>query len=394
MLISRRFDIPWEAGLFAGVRAAGARSTPAADAGEPPDVAAPVEVVRLDPCTPAAALADLRARGVRALLSEGGPTLFRGLLADGLVDELFLTLTPLLTGDDAETPILAGGRLDLPRGWRCTGCCAARTSCSCATRFRSRAAAPVQAAQRLACRRMQIEGVNALVAGGASGLGAATARALHAAGANVTIADLNAERGAALAEEIGARVRRRPTSPTPTQVEAAVAQAAGEDGLRISVCCAGHRLGREDRRAPRPARLRAVRDGHPRQPDRHVQRPAARGQRDARQRARRPGRARRVRQHRLDRRLRRPDRPDRLLRLQGRDRRPHAARRARPRAARHPRLRDRARACSTRRCWPACRRRRATRSARRSRSRRASAAPTSTPRSRGTSSRTRCSTAR
>ena len=44
---------------------------------------------------PAAALADLRARGVRALLSEGGPTLFRGLLADGLVDELFLTLTPL-----------------------------------------------------------------------------------------------------------------------------------------------------------------------------------------------------------------------------------------------------------------------------------------------------------
>ena len=68
-----------------------------------PDVAAPVEVVRLAECTPAAALADLRARGVRALLSEGGPTLFRGFLAAGLVDELFLTLTPLLTGDEDET---------------------------------------------------------------------------------------------------------------------------------------------------------------------------------------------------------------------------------------------------------------------------------------------------
>ena len=86
---------------------------------------------------------------------------------------------------------------------------------------------------------MEIEGVNALVAGGASGLGAATARRLHAAGANVTIADLNA----------GARARRSPTSSArsfvatdvtdPDAVEAAVAAAAGEDGLRICVCCAG-----------------------------------------------------------------------------------------------------------------------------------------------------------
>ncbi|HYH87893.1 MAG TPA: SDR family NAD(P)-dependent oxidoreductase, partial [Solirubrobacteraceae bacterium] len=51
---------------------------------------------------------------------------------------------------------------------------------------------------------MRIEGTNALVAGGASGLGAATARRLKADGANVTIADLNAETGEALAEELGA----------------------------------------------------------------------------------------------------------------------------------------------------------------------------------------------
>jgi NAD(P)-dependent dehydrogenase (short-subunit alcohol dehydrogenase family) len=85
---------------------------------------------------------------------------------------------------------------------------------------------------------MNIDGVNALVAGGASGLGAATARELNAAGANVTIADLNEERGSALADEIGAAFVRTDVTD-PAQVEAAVSAAAGEDGLRVSVCCAG-----------------------------------------------------------------------------------------------------------------------------------------------------------
>jgi riboflavin biosynthesis pyrimidine reductase len=110
VLISRRFDIPWEAGLFAAADQPVLVYT-SLDAGSAPDVAAPVEIVRLEECTPAAALADLRSRGVRALLSEGGPTLFGGLLAAGLVDELFLTLSPLLTGDDAELSILSGPRL-------------------------------------------------------------------------------------------------------------------------------------------------------------------------------------------------------------------------------------------------------------------------------------------
>jgi len=85
---------------------------------------------------------------------------------------------------------------------------------------------------------MDIGGANALVAGGASGLGAATARALHAAGANVTIADLNPERGQALADELGANFVAADVTK-PEEVEAAVVAAAGEDGLRISVCCAG-----------------------------------------------------------------------------------------------------------------------------------------------------------
>jgi NAD(P)-dependent dehydrogenase (short-subunit alcohol dehydrogenase family) len=50
---------------------------------------------------------------------------------------------------------------------------------------------------------MNFDGSAAIVTGGASGLGEATVRALHARGARVTIADVNAEKGAALAQELG-----------------------------------------------------------------------------------------------------------------------------------------------------------------------------------------------
>ena len=87
---------------------------------------------------------------------------------------------------------------------------------------------------------MRIEGANALVAGGASGLGAATARRLHGAGATVTIADLNADKGDALARELGERARFVECDVTkPETVEAAVEAAAQDGPLRISVTCAG-----------------------------------------------------------------------------------------------------------------------------------------------------------
>jgi NAD(P)-dependent dehydrogenase (short-subunit alcohol dehydrogenase family) len=86
---------------------------------------------------------------------------------------------------------------------------------------------------------METLGAGALVAGGASGLGAATSRALAAAGATVTIADLNAERGEALAAEIGGAFLAADVTD-PEAVGAAVERAAETDGgLRISVCCAG-----------------------------------------------------------------------------------------------------------------------------------------------------------
>ena len=88
---------------------------------------------------------------------------------------------------------------------------------------------------------MEIAGSGALVAGGASGLGEATARLLHARGASVVIADVNEERGEALARELGTDTRFVRTDVTdPDTVQAAVDAAATlAGGLRISVCCAG-----------------------------------------------------------------------------------------------------------------------------------------------------------
>jgi NAD(P)-dependent dehydrogenase (short-subunit alcohol dehydrogenase family) len=86
---------------------------------------------------------------------------------------------------------------------------------------------------------MRIEGASAIVMGGASGLGEATARALAERGARLTIADLNQEKGDALAGEIGATFVKADVT-SAEEVEAAVAAAAqGEGGLRIAVNCAG-----------------------------------------------------------------------------------------------------------------------------------------------------------
>jgi len=82
---------------------------------------------------------------------------------------------------------------------------------------------------------LQLDGIGALVAGGASGLGEATARALYARGARVAIVDLNEEKGAALAGELGATFAKADVTDEQ-QVQAAV-DAAGE--LRLAVSCAG-----------------------------------------------------------------------------------------------------------------------------------------------------------
>src|SRR5215210_2916377 len=61
-------------------------------------------------------VARLREQGVRSVLCEGGPTLNSHLLAAGLVDELFLTLHPLLAGGADALTIVAGRTLVAPAG--------------------------------------------------------------------------------------------------------------------------------------------------------------------------------------------------------------------------------------------------------------------------------------
>ncbi len=72
---------------------------------------AQVEVVPAE--TSAEALRAFRTRGVDRILCEGGPGLNRGLIADGLIDELLITLDPSLSGGDG-LRLLKGELLDPP----------------------------------------------------------------------------------------------------------------------------------------------------------------------------------------------------------------------------------------------------------------------------------------
>ena len=113
-LISPSGELPLDIPLFdeaeARVVVFSPRRVPA------PSWRAQVEQILLDPEDPplAAALRRLRGDfGIQAVLCEGGPTLFGALLAEGLVDELFLTLAPVLTGGSGPS-ISRGLELPLP----------------------------------------------------------------------------------------------------------------------------------------------------------------------------------------------------------------------------------------------------------------------------------------
>jgi NAD(P)-dependent dehydrogenase (short-subunit alcohol dehydrogenase family) len=89
---------------------------------------------------------------------------------------------------------------------------------------------------------MQISGNAALVTGGASGLGLATIRRLHDAGASVVILDLPKSNGVEVAKELGDRAAFSPGDVTsPDDVEAALDAAVTLTGgpPRIVVNCAG-----------------------------------------------------------------------------------------------------------------------------------------------------------
>jgi len=81
---------------------------------------------------------------------------------------------------------------------------------------------------------MEISGSSAIVVGGAGGLGEATVRRLHGAGAKVVVADLADDKGKALEDELGVRYVRTDAT-VEDDVRAAMDEAAAMGPLRISV---------------------------------------------------------------------------------------------------------------------------------------------------------------
>lgn len=100
-IVSGRLDLPWDAPLFTEPDAPAIVFT--ASEAEPPETAAALEVVRHEGDVDLVeALRHLRdEHGVRAVLSEGGPRLHAQMQAEGLVDDLFLTIAPKLAGGGA-----------------------------------------------------------------------------------------------------------------------------------------------------------------------------------------------------------------------------------------------------------------------------------------------------
>lgn len=87
---------------------------------------------------------------------------------------------------------------------------------------------------------MNIQGMSAVVTGGASGLGLATAEKLLSQGAKVVLADLPSSDGAAVAERLGSACRFAPADVTsPAEMSAAFATASHLAPLRAVVHCAG-----------------------------------------------------------------------------------------------------------------------------------------------------------
>jgi NAD(P)-dependent dehydrogenase (short-subunit alcohol dehydrogenase family) len=85
---------------------------------------------------------------------------------------------------------------------------------------------------------MEIKGSSVIVVGGTGGLGEATVRRLHSAGAKVVVADVADDKGKALENELGVRYVRTDASDEAS-VLAAIAEAESLGPLRASIDCHG-----------------------------------------------------------------------------------------------------------------------------------------------------------
>jgi riboflavin-specific deaminase-like protein len=112
VIFSRSGDVPTDIPLFSDPGSRPVVFTPTHL--DRTELAAEVDVIRLDPgeLTLTTMMRRLRsAYDVRSLLCEGGPTLFGALLQENLVDELFLSVAPKITGGGTAPAITAGPEL-------------------------------------------------------------------------------------------------------------------------------------------------------------------------------------------------------------------------------------------------------------------------------------------
>lgn len=86
---------------------------------------------------------------------------------------------------------------------------------------------------------MQISSTKAIITGGASGLGEATARKFRDAGAAVTLFDLDAERGQRVADEIGARFAKVDVTDEDSVAAGIATAVEATGGISACVNCAG-----------------------------------------------------------------------------------------------------------------------------------------------------------
>lgn len=113
VIISGRLDLPFDAPLFTD--GGGRVLIFTNDDSELPETNTPVRAERIDgPIRITEVLRHLRVeRGIRALLCEGGPHLFGQIAAAAAFDDLFLTISPVLTAE-ADAPRILEGGLDDP----------------------------------------------------------------------------------------------------------------------------------------------------------------------------------------------------------------------------------------------------------------------------------------
>lgn len=115
LLITHSGRLPWDAPLFAAPEQHVVVVAQPGRVAVPDGLGARVEVVEIEAPTPRAALQAVRERfGIRAVLCEGGPTLNRGLLADGVLDELFMTIGPLIAASEDTLRIVGGEPMPEP----------------------------------------------------------------------------------------------------------------------------------------------------------------------------------------------------------------------------------------------------------------------------------------